>query len=81
MVSPVYLPRGVGRLGETLSPDLNHDNNNKHGNNGATTAPPPAPPQLDNNDNENNEDNENEGRGRVKHEKGAQTTRLVLSGP
>ena len=50
----------------------------------ATTAPPPAPPQLDNYDNydnENDEDDENEGRGRVEHEKGAQTTRLASSGP
>ena len=45
--------------------------NNEHGNDGATTAPPP-PPQLDNN---------NEGQGRVEHEKSAQTTRLTSSGP
>ena len=65
-------------INQTLSPDLNHDNDNKHGNNSATTAPPPAPPQLDN---EDNEDNENEGRGRVEHKKGAQTTRLASFGP
>ena len=65
-------------INQALSTDLNHDNDNdnEHGNNGATTTPPPPPPQLNNNNNNNN----NEGRGRVEHEKSAQTTRLALSG-